>query len=103
MEGGKGTINDVSDFNIKQGILKLTQDIAKGVFNGDKDYKEHLTQARGIPLAKNSNRNDPRPIAIGQLFTSIASALVLKHKNTLYRVKEIIGPTDLGHGTKGGV
>ena len=85
----------------KRGLLRLVTDITNGVHNTP-ELRPLLTRLRGVALRKKKGAEDIRPIGIGQLFTSIAAALLARGLETKRLLPDGVGPTELAHGVKGG-
>ena len=84
---------------VLNGLHEFLLDIANGKLNTP-TLRPLLTTLRGVAL--NKGNGDPRPIGIGQLFTTIASALAVRAKDVTKRIPSGVGPTELMHGISGG-
>ena len=84
---------------VLHGLHEFLLDIANGKLNTP-TLRPLLTTLRGVAIDKGNG--DPRPIGIGQLFTSIASALAVRAKDVTNRIPSGVGSTELMHGIPGG-
>ena len=80
------------------GLMALLNDIANGRL--DATLRPQLTTLRGVPLRKVEGADDVRPIAIGQLFVTVAAKLVVRGQRK--RILEAVGETERGFAVSGG-
>ena len=102
----------VNDGDVLGGLTAAINDIARGAFTRSPELYDALTACRGIPLRKPiaPHKRDPnkpfdddvRPIGIGQIFLSTATALVIRSKEVQALIPEAVGPHQLCIGTAGG-
>lgn len=78
-------------------LTVLLQDIAMG-----KVDPSLVRCVRLVALRKAVGSEDPRPIGIGRLFVSMATALVTRSKEYKEQLLAAVGPTELAHGVSGG-
>ncbi len=80
------------------GIGRVCYDIARGLFTNTAAH-DPLTELRGVALRKERDSDDPRPIGIGQMFATLAKALLVRAARP--KLEEAIGPTNLCTRTGG--
>jgi len=85
-----------------QNITKLSNLIVQGYFNNSNKNRILFTNLRGVPIAKDKQHVDSRPIGIADAFLELATTSLLRTKAVQDLIEKVISSLDFCMGTPGG-